>query len=55
MNLEKECCDGSDEPSGACPNTCQEMGAKHRKKVDAERKLRKTVSFTCVQPIMSNL
>ncbi|KAG2147979.1 glucosidase II beta subunit-like-domain-containing protein [Suillus clintonianus] len=41
---EQECCDGSDEPSGVCPNTCQEVGAEHRKKTDAERKLRKTGS-----------
>jgi protein kinase C substrate 80K-H len=41
---EKECCDGSDEPSGVCPNTCQEVGAEHKKKTEAERKLRKTGS-----------
>ncbi|KAG2345043.1 hypothetical protein BDR05DRAFT_931060 [Suillus weaverae] len=41
---EQECCDGSDEPSGVCPNTCQEVGAEHRKKTEAERKLRKTGS-----------
>ena len=23
---EKECCDGSDEPSGFCPNLCKEIG-----------------------------
>lgn len=45
MTLEQECCDGSDELSGVCPNTCKEVGAEHRKKVEAERKLRKTVSF----------
>ncbi|KAG0700078.1 glucosidase II beta subunit-like-domain-containing protein, partial [Suillus ampliporus] len=43
---EQECCDGSDEPSSVCPNTCQEVGAEHRKKVAAERKLRKTGSKT---------
>ncbi|OAX39255.1 hypothetical protein K503DRAFT_739832 [Rhizopogon vinicolor AM-OR11-026] len=41
---EQECCDGSDEPSGVCPNTCQEVGAEYRKEVEAERKLRKTGS-----------
>ncbi|KAG1739894.1 glucosidase II beta subunit-like-domain-containing protein [Suillus paluster] len=41
---EQKCCDGSDEPSGVCPNTCQEVGAEHRKKTEAERKLRKTGS-----------
>ncbi|KAG2130985.1 glucosidase II beta subunit-like-domain-containing protein [Suillus bovinus] len=41
---EQECCDGSDEPSGVCQNTCQEVGAEYRKKTEAERKLRKTGS-----------
>ncbi|KAG1753222.1 glucosidase II beta subunit-like-domain-containing protein [Suillus lakei] len=41
---EQECCDGSDEPSGVCPNTCQEVGVEYRKKTEAERKLRKTGS-----------
>jgi protein kinase C substrate 80K-H len=41
---EQECCDGSDEPLGVCPNTCQEVGAEHRKKTEVERKLRKTGS-----------
>ncbi|KAG1902835.1 glucosidase II beta subunit-like-domain-containing protein [Suillus fuscotomentosus] len=41
---EQECCDGSDELPGMCPNTCQEVGAEHKKKMEAERKLRKTGS-----------
>ncbi|CAE6424202.1 unnamed protein product [Rhizoctonia solani] len=39
---EPECCDGSDEPSGVCPNQCKEIGEKYRAERDAERKLRKT-------------
>lgn len=44
MNIEQECCDGSDELPGVCPNTCQEVGAEYKKKTEAERKLRKTGS-----------
>jgi protein kinase C substrate 80K-H len=40
---ELECCDGSDEKSGVCPNKCKEIGDAHRTKMEAERKLRKTV------------
>lgn len=40
---EPECCDGSDEAPGVCPNTCKEVGEVYRKKEEAERKLRKTV------------
>ncbi|CAE6532092.1 unnamed protein product [Rhizoctonia solani] len=39
---EPECCDGSDEPSGVCPNQCKEIGEKYRVEREAERKLRKT-------------
>ncbi|KAL0058582.1 hypothetical protein AAF712_010460 [Marasmius tenuissimus] len=41
---EPECCDGSDEPTGVCPNTCKEVGETYRKKRDAELKIRKTGS-----------
>lgn len=41
--LEQECCDGSDEALGVCPDRCKEIGEIHRKKVQAELKLRKTV------------
>jgi len=41
---EIECCDGSDEVPGVCTNTCEEVGKAHRKKEEAERKLRKTGS-----------
>ncbi|KAF8841281.1 hypothetical protein BDN67DRAFT_928581 [Paxillus ammoniavirescens] len=41
---EPECCDGSDEAPGVCPNSCRQIGEVHRKKVEAERKLRKTGS-----------
>lgn len=40
---EPECCDGSDEPSGLCPNICKEVGDTYSKKVAEERKIRKTV------------
>ncbi|KAF8528686.1 glucosidase II beta subunit-like-domain-containing protein [Gautieria morchelliformis] len=38
---EPECCDGSDEPSGVCPNICKEVGKAYAQKMEAERKLRK--------------
>ncbi|THH04769.1 hypothetical protein EW146_g10088, partial [Bondarzewia mesenterica] len=41
---EPDCCDGSDEPSSVCENTCKEVGEEYRRRVDAERKLRKTGS-----------
>ncbi|KZP21726.1 hypothetical protein FIBSPDRAFT_910677 [Athelia psychrophila] len=41
---EKECCDGSDEAPGVCPNVCESIGAEYRRIRDAERKLRKTGS-----------
>ena len=41
---EPECCDGSDEPSGVCPNLCGPVGEKYRATMEAERKLRKTGS-----------
>lgn len=43
---EPECCDGSDEAPGVCPNKCKEIGEAHRKQAEAERKIRKTVSAT---------
>jgi protein kinase C substrate 80K-H len=39
---EPECCDGSDEPAGVCPNACKEIGEAHRKKRDAELKIQRT-------------
>ena len=44
MRTEPECCDGSDEPSGVCPNICEHIGKEHRAKVEAETKIRKTGS-----------
>ncbi|KAI0733419.1 glucosidase II beta subunit-like-domain-containing protein [Fomitopsis betulina] len=41
---EPECCDGSDERPGVCPNVCKEVGETYRKQQDAERKLRRTGS-----------
>ncbi|KAH6896412.1 endoplasmic reticulum protein [Coprinopsis sp. MPI-PUGE-AT-0042] len=39
---ETECCDGSDEQPGVCPNRCREIGEAHRAKQEAEDKLRRT-------------
>ncbi|OCH95878.1 endoplasmic reticulum protein [Obba rivulosa] len=39
---EPECCDGSDELPGVCKNTCKEVGAAYRAKVEEENKIRKT-------------
>jgi hypothetical protein len=39
---EPECCDGSDEPAGVCPDRCIEVGTAYRAALEAERKLRKT-------------
>jgi len=45
LMVDPECCDGSDEwQSGACPNSCAEIGRKHRARIEAETKTRKTVS-----------
>ncbi|RPD62087.1 endoplasmic reticulum protein [Lentinus tigrinus ALCF2SS1-7] len=41
---EPECCDGSDEAPGVCPNVCKEVGEAYRERVKAEEKLRKTGS-----------
>lgn len=40
---EPECCDGSDEPLGICPNVCEQVGKAYAQKMEAELKLRKTV------------
>ncbi|KAG8767176.1 hypothetical protein FRC15_005878 [Serendipita sp. 397] len=39
---EKECCDGSDEPEGVCPNVCEEVGKEYRQRKEAEAKIRRT-------------
>ncbi|KDQ06993.1 hypothetical protein BOTBODRAFT_167442 [Botryobasidium botryosum FD-172 SS1] len=39
---EPECCDGSDEPSGVCPNICEEIGKEYRAAAEAEQKTRRT-------------
>ncbi|KAI0737137.1 endoplasmic reticulum protein [Irpex lacteus] len=41
---ETDCCDGSDEKPGVCPNRCKEIGDAYKAKLAAERKLRKTGS-----------
>ncbi|KAM5532645.1 hypothetical protein V8D89_013689 [Ganoderma adspersum] len=41
---EPECCDGSDEAKGVCPNACKEIGAEYRERLKADNKLRKTGS-----------
>lgn len=38
---EPECCDGSDEAPGVCPNRCKEIGDAYRVKREAEDKLRR--------------
>jgi hypothetical protein len=44
LTSDPECCDGSDEwMSGACPDTCAEIGREYRAKVESEMKTRKTV------------
>ncbi|KLO07499.1 endoplasmic reticulum protein [Schizopora paradoxa] len=39
---EPECCDGSDEQPGVCPNLCVEIGEAYRQKMEAEMKTRRT-------------
>lgn len=46
VELEPECCDGSDERPGVCKNICKEVGEAYRQKRDAERKIQKTVRHT---------
>ena len=41
--IEAECCDGSDEAPGVCPNTCKEVGEAYRQKRAQELKIQKTV------------
>ncbi|KAI0939027.1 hypothetical protein AcW1_004173 [Taiwanofungus camphoratus] len=41
---ELECCDGSDERPGTCPNTCKEVGEAYQINQAEERKIRKTGS-----------
>lgn len=38
-----ECCDGTDEPTGECPNVCAELGRETREKDEAAAKIRRTV------------
>ena len=40
---EKECCDGSDERSGLCPNLCKKIGDIYREQREKEEKIQKTV------------
>ncbi|TEB29436.1 hypothetical protein FA13DRAFT_1863628 [Coprinellus micaceus] len=41
---EADCCDGSDEQPGVCPNRCKEIGEAYRANRDAELKIQKTGS-----------
>ena len=41
---EVQCCDGSDEQAGVCPNLCKEIGEEYRTKRDAELKIQRAVS-----------
>lgn len=48
--IDPECCDGSDEwQTGACPDTCAEIGREHRARIEAETKTRKTVRSSDMQ------
>ncbi|KAF8966482.1 glucosidase II beta subunit-like-domain-containing protein [Flammula alnicola] len=38
---EPQCCDGSDEHSGVCPNLCKEIGEEYQKKHNAELKIQR--------------
>ena len=40
---EKECCDGSDERPGVCPNLCKEIGDAYQQQRKKEQKIQKTV------------
>ena len=53
--VDPECCDGSDEwQSGACPDSCAEIGREHRARIEAETKTRKTVGYTSFTPLGGN-
>jgi len=39
---EPACCDGSDEPTGICPDRCKEIGEEYAKRVAKENQTRKT-------------
>ncbi|KZO92144.1 hypothetical protein CALVIDRAFT_313397 [Calocera viscosa TUFC12733] len=41
---DSDCCDGSDEPAGVCPNRCAELGEAYRTTLEQERRLRRTGS-----------
>ena len=49
---EPECCDGSDEAEGVCPNVCKEIGAEYRERLKADNKLRKTVHSFAIQIVL---
>ena len=40
---EKDCCDGSDERPGLCPNLCNQIGDAYRQQRKQEQKIQKTV------------
>ena len=43
LSAEKECCDGSDERPGLCPNLCMQIGDVYRQQRKQEQKIQKTV------------
>ena len=43
LSAEKDCCDGSDERPGFCPNVCKEIGDIYREQRKKEQKIQKTV------------
>lgn len=49
---EPECCDGSDEVPGVCPDVCKQVGDAYRERVRTERKLRKTVCDSYCEVIL---
>ena len=51
---EKECCDGSDERPGLCPNICKEIGDVYQQQRKQERKIQKTVIILTAQLFYAN-
>ena len=43
---EAECCDGSDERPGLCPNLCKQIGDVYQQQRKQEQKIQKTVIIT---------
>jgi hypothetical protein len=52
---EKECCDGSDERPGLCPDRCKVIGDVYREQRKKEQKIQKTVIKFTAQLFKANL